>query len=714
MAKYEIIVRTARTSITRQDDAGTDSAVFIKLNGTQGQTRFMKLRDKPFVDEYEPGKTDVYILDIDKPLGTIGEIEVHTDGTGKNSAWRLRDVLVNGRLFPAKDFVLTLKNKFYVKLNSSGPVADSPVQPDNKPPTIIVVRTTNWVILPRVGLGDGPGTDSKIYLTIVGSKRTTKEFRLANTLSGNPFETGEVDTFSQNLTAFGDAKRIILRSDGSGRLSTWGVSSVTVNNLVFRAGLGNDGLGSQPLTIGRGHGLRAYLSLNGVEARFGDLTPQNAVSLLDKPIGPMFAWAAENDSQESIVTTKIVSQSGRAKPFADRFVNLKTSSSVLFDKLGPLESSTDTDTKKVAETLKQWVLNREDTLNLFKRFDDYLKGLKIDLDEELEELKAAFKRGIKVEVKYIPGEVSEDSEIMKAMAGAFNVLTAVPNPVGAALAMATTTALTMASNYIDAGLQDSRVTSQVTGGDLLMLDVIDDEFYRMGIDNKLIIDSLRKTAMRSIAMLEECSDFEQQIASAVKNVSPSKEAQVIARYFPIQEGLKEVLRPYWTRMLLAEAVLVGNDADSIDLQKPLVTEHLADSSAQSPLLSTTTWRLMLCGDDRRLIPEGATAFSKKALERIYWLFSSHELLQLMIRNNRAYRYVIYDGVKVTALGAIPFSDEGWVELSRFEGDGYLREHVELDKQKFWQIYERSVTRSRRGVFLTTVAKRISLDFVGIR
>jgi len=74
------------------------------------------------------------------------------------------------------------------------------------------------------------GTDSNIYLTIHGDKGSTTEKQLNEFFSGNPFETDALDTLTLvRLVDVGTMQSVTVRSDGSGWVSSWYVSWISVN-----------------------------------------------------------------------------------------------------------------------------------------------------------------------------------------------------------------------------------------------------------------------------------------------------------------------------------------------------------------------------------------------------------------------------------------------------------------------------------------------------
>jgi len=86
----------------------------------------------------------------------------------------------------------------------------------------------------NVSTGDavGAGTDSRVFLTLIGVLGQSSEIELRDSLAGdNKFERGNTDEFALRISNDpGDITRIVLRSDMSALGSDWLVSQVVVTN----------------------------------------------------------------------------------------------------------------------------------------------------------------------------------------------------------------------------------------------------------------------------------------------------------------------------------------------------------------------------------------------------------------------------------------------------------------------------------------------------
>jgi hypothetical protein len=86
----------------------------------------------------------------------------------------------------------------------------------------------------RISTGDaaGAGTDSRIFLTLIGVVGQSPQIELVDSLAGdNKFERGNTDEFALRVAKeIGDVTRIVLRSDASALGSDWLVNRVVVTN----------------------------------------------------------------------------------------------------------------------------------------------------------------------------------------------------------------------------------------------------------------------------------------------------------------------------------------------------------------------------------------------------------------------------------------------------------------------------------------------------
>ena len=95
-------------------------------------------------------------------------------------------------------------------------------------------KTRFHVYRVRISTGDqaGAGTDSRIFLTLIGTAGRSSEMELFDSLvGGDKFERGKTDEFALRIiTDIGDITRVVLRSDATALGSDWLLSRVVVTN----------------------------------------------------------------------------------------------------------------------------------------------------------------------------------------------------------------------------------------------------------------------------------------------------------------------------------------------------------------------------------------------------------------------------------------------------------------------------------------------------
>ncbi|RAW19350.1 hypothetical protein DC345_00780 [Paenibacillus taichungensis] len=90
---------------------------------------------------------------------------------------------------------------------------------------------SHWIDIVTADVADA-GTDSIIWIKVIGENGTSGEILLANT-SSNPFERGQTDQFNFRCEDVGKVKAIALRTDGSGWKAGWKVSSITFDGKAY-------------------------------------------------------------------------------------------------------------------------------------------------------------------------------------------------------------------------------------------------------------------------------------------------------------------------------------------------------------------------------------------------------------------------------------------------------------------------------------------------
>lgn len=77
------------------------------------------------------------------------------------------------------------------------------------------------------------GTDSRVYMDLLGTNGTTKQFSLVvSKTHSNPFEQNQTDVFEIEQETIGRLTGLVVGHDGSGRSSSWHVDKVKQSHLL--------------------------------------------------------------------------------------------------------------------------------------------------------------------------------------------------------------------------------------------------------------------------------------------------------------------------------------------------------------------------------------------------------------------------------------------------------------------------------------------------
>lgn len=216
--QYQIKVKTGSAF-----GAGTDSDVYIRLVGDQGTTDEVLLNygvTNQFNTRGNPFETkgyDVGVFNFNQDVGKIKRIEVRTDRSGAGDDWLLDSIEV----VPMYNTTETQTKKFDINqwIVKSDWTSFSNFPEDS----------TQYGLSFKTGNLMGAGTDSDIYVKLVGSKGETNEVEVTALYNGNAFEKGTnhrvVANFDKNI---GEIQKVMVRSDMSGVGPDWFLDSIQV------------------------------------------------------------------------------------------------------------------------------------------------------------------------------------------------------------------------------------------------------------------------------------------------------------------------------------------------------------------------------------------------------------------------------------------------------------------------------------------------------
>ncbi|KAJ9454004.1 Zinc metalloproteinase nas-13 [Diplonema papillatum] len=201
--RYSVMVKTGTLT-----SAGTDSNIWLTVVGSLGETRAVLLNPRLSGNAFENGDTDT--LDFDgRDVGTISSLKVKSDGAFAGSDWDLDYVEVNSQ---RACFRRWIEEGTY---------------------TQAVLGSCDWKVysvVVKTGTRSGAGTDSNIWLTVIGDRSETNAVKLNPLLSGDAFENGDTDRLTFSNRDVGNIVSVKVQSDGMYAGSDWDLSYITVNS----------------------------------------------------------------------------------------------------------------------------------------------------------------------------------------------------------------------------------------------------------------------------------------------------------------------------------------------------------------------------------------------------------------------------------------------------------------------------------------------------
>ena len=215
---YEIRIRTGDVRF----DAGTDARVRITLYGSTGNTAEFLLDHA--LNRFERGGEDVFRVYAYSKLDKIEQVRISHDNSGPGASWYLKDIQVRnmtlggiwvfrGERWLAKD--LGEGRTDYTLLAAPGE------------------DMISYAVRVRTGYELTSGTAARVFLTLLGTKGTSREFRL-NTKE-NDFKTGKEDLFRIDMKKdedIGDLTQVRIRHNNAWLMAGWYLREIHVEDIA--------------------------------------------------------------------------------------------------------------------------------------------------------------------------------------------------------------------------------------------------------------------------------------------------------------------------------------------------------------------------------------------------------------------------------------------------------------------------------------------------
>lgn len=215
---YEIRIRTGDVRF----DAGTDARVRITLYGSTGNTAEFLLDSA--LSRFERGGEDVFQVYVYSKLDKIERVRISHDNSGPGASWYLKDIQVRNMTQGGKwDF---RGERWLAKDLGEGRTDYTLLAAPGEDMISYAVRV-------RTGDKQTSGTAARVFLTLLGTKGTSREFRL-NTKE-NDFKAGKEDLFRIDMKKdedIGDLTQVRIRHNNFWLMAGWYLREIHIEDIA--------------------------------------------------------------------------------------------------------------------------------------------------------------------------------------------------------------------------------------------------------------------------------------------------------------------------------------------------------------------------------------------------------------------------------------------------------------------------------------------------
>ncbi|CAF1409527.1 unnamed protein product [Adineta ricciae] len=237
-AKYLITIVTGSGK-----DAGTDSGVFMVVEGDKDQTERFQLVNTKRGEKalFESGTTNEFEMELDD-VGNINRIMIEHDGQGDHPQWHLESVQIK----KGSDQYNFIANRI---LDQTTPLLNltptptkatpSPELIEQKPSrstTPIKEMTYTVSIQTSSTQKDEIKDPANVYLILYGEDNQTERLYLNESTETCTIRPGERNDFQFKTTDVGKISKIVIGHNDSDKQFTWHIDHVIINgNITFNA-----------------------------------------------------------------------------------------------------------------------------------------------------------------------------------------------------------------------------------------------------------------------------------------------------------------------------------------------------------------------------------------------------------------------------------------------------------------------------------------------
>lgn len=215
---YEIRIRTGDVRF----DAGTDAKVRVTLYGSTGNTAEFLLDHG--LSRFERGGEDVFRVYAYSKLDKIERVRISHDNSGPGASWYMKDIQVRNMTQGGK---WNFRGERWLAKDLGEGRTDY---------TLLAAPDENMIsyaVRVRTGHTLTSGTAAKVFLTLLGTKGTSREFRL-NT-KANDFKTGKEDLFRIDMKKdedIGDLTQVRIRHNNFWLMAGWFLKEIQIEDIA--------------------------------------------------------------------------------------------------------------------------------------------------------------------------------------------------------------------------------------------------------------------------------------------------------------------------------------------------------------------------------------------------------------------------------------------------------------------------------------------------
>ncbi len=190
---YKLSIKTGSV-----EGAGTDADVTIKIYGTLYNTQDLVLNEHKNKNVFEKDNIDTFLIETED-LGEVEKIEIWHNNKWFGADWFLESCTIEN---------LTNKKSYFFNINQwiKG----------NEKYEFAPKRLINYEIELIIGTLPGSGSNSNLFISLIGSQNFTNFINIKPLISNKEFITGYTEIFTLQNEDIGNINEIRLKTDSGG------------------------------------------------------------------------------------------------------------------------------------------------------------------------------------------------------------------------------------------------------------------------------------------------------------------------------------------------------------------------------------------------------------------------------------------------------------------------------------------------------------------